>query len=174
VDNLDISKDLYYVLSTTSVAPSGTINRNLLDEQSGFISRMYTPNFTVSPVSTKILEKLGLDLTLSTYQTYDTNSLTYFVEHSGIKERDKEVYTILKSVVIDAFSTYYATSVSTDLAKYISKSAIATTIANAYYCIDYLSNDSKYSEQVSQLYGIIDAMGVIRSQMDYSGGKANV
>lgn len=165
---LSIGKDLYYAIKTLNISPDGTVIRNVLDEDSPYISQYYTPNLSVGSLCSKIKEELDINIVVQDYVTEYPNTIGYFLENSDLEQESLYAYDILKSVVVDCFCIIYALNVDTSYQKYITSVEIDNDLNNIFYIIDYLSGTLRYSDQIDNLYSLVDQLGVIKNQLNFS------
>ena len=168
-----VSADLYRFLHGLSFDKTGAIIENTLDRENDYVSKYYTPNLSVSIISTEAKSSIVLDSTTGYNNTTDPDSLLYKIQNSTISVETPKIYRICQAVMMDMYSIFYAYNDDNDLFKDLTLNDMDNTINNCLYLADYFSGDPRYTDIASMFSNAVVALGVIKNNLAVLRGVTN-
>lgn len=160
--------EMYNFLSSMKTEGIGTVvnQGNIIDKTPTYISKMYTPSLNVSNATKKFLDNLGIISVIDSSLDMGTDSITYWLLNSNIKNTDYKVYNIFKATLADIYAYTYAIDDNIDYLRFINEKDLINTINNVTYLIDYLSVSLENSSVLNTLYDFSAALGVIKNNLE--------
>ena len=168
-----VSADLYRFLHGLSFDKNGVVIENELDKTSNYISKYYTPNLTVSLISTEAKSSIFLDSTTGYNDTTDPDSLLYKIQNSTIAVETPGIYRLCQVAIMDFYSISYAYHDDNTLFKDLTTADMDKTIANCLYLADYFSGDTRYTDIASLFTNAVAALGVLKNNLVTLKGDNN-
>ncbi|QIG60849.1 putative assembly chaperone [Listeria phage vB_Lino_VEfB7] len=167
VNNMEVyqSSDLMRFITGLKVNPDNTIVVNILDQQSPFISRFYTPKLILSSLSVKLIPELqGVNI-IQTNKALSKNTVTAKISASRLKIEAPYMYLIAQSIVMECFALIYSIEEKQDMLRYIEVGEVKQVRDNINYLADYLADKPEYSSIVTDLHDMEIAVGYIENQI---------
>ena len=161
------SQELLRFFSALNVDYNNKVYVNTIDSTSNYITRFYTPNLTVTPLSNVVLGYINeqVDIQEGLF-SIDTESIIYLVNQSDLRISSPYIFKLIQSVTLDAFSIVYALEEKPLLLKYVEESDLRVTVENIGYIVDALSGQSAYTEITAKLQDLYIALGYLASSLD--------
>lgn len=163
--NIYQSADLLRFIRYLKADINGEIVTNVIDDETNFISRFYTPHFRVNKISSTLLDLIADNNIGEINKELSEDSLTYKFLHSGLKLTDPYIYSLAQVVILESFALIYAIEEQPELYKHIQESDIQETRESVKYICDYLGEKSQYVSIIMDLHSMDVALGYIQKQI---------
>lgn len=158
-------RELLRFISNIKLDNNNNLILNLLDTTPSFVTRFYTPNFSVSVLASNVLAKLERNTILASSVQLANSNLVHKVNTSGMKLKRPDIYLLLRTVVLETFSLIYTIREDNSLIKYLSLDEIKLTRANLRYILTEIGADEAYSPIIQDLHNLDIALGYIQAQV---------
>ena len=168
------SADLLRFIRYLRVNPSGEVVKNVLDTETNFISRFFTPQFRVNKISSTILDLINDNQISDINKSLSKDSLTYKFLQSGLKLTAPKIYALGQIVILESFALIYAIEEAPEMFKYINENDVEDTRETVKYLIDYLGDKNDYVGIVMDLQNMDIALGYIQRQIPLIQGGLDV
>lgn len=158
-------KELLRFISNIKLDSNNNLILNLLDTTPSFVTRFYTPNFSVSVLATNVLAKLERDTILSSNVQLASSNLIYKINTSGMKLKRPDIYLLLRVAVLETFSLIYTIREDNDLIKFISVEEIKAVRVNLRYILTEIGAVEDYATIVEDVQNLDVVLGYIQAQV---------
>lgn len=160
------SSDLIGFISSFQISEDGTVPYNSMNDRVKFESTMYKPTYQVSILSLlmwKHIKQVGVPMDNS---KLPYNCITNVAINSDLSQYAPDVYLLLQTIVLEAFSIGVNVREGIIKMDYISKSDIMRIKENCSYIMDYMGYEEKYVLMIECMRNIHLALGYLENQLD--------
>jgi hypothetical protein len=158
--------DLLRFVSTVPLLNDGTIPLNTIDSTNSFVSTLYDATPAVSVIARTVKKEIEDGNITATTEGLESNTVVYKALNSDLATYAPNIYTLLRSVALEAFSLLYTIDNSPRDLQYVSSADISRARNNLNYVTDYMSTEEKYYNLIEDLRTMNISFGYIENQID--------
>lgn len=165
LNNIDLNKRTLVDIKGNEQGNRTSLNHNLLDENLQFVSRFYTPQLRLSPLADKVLELIKDDNIVVSDVDSNTHTIIKKVGSTILHIQAPQVYKILQSIVLEAYSIINCMTENIESLKYLSSMDLLIIRENINYVADYLSQHDNYDSIIEDLRSMDICFGYLEQQL---------
>lgn len=166
MSNQTYPRELIKFIRSVQVDPKGIVIENVLDKESDYVSRMYTPNRRVSKLGAFVAENLALENIRVNENDLDELSFIPLVKKSKVLESYPFLQKHFRLILLESFSISFAMGDQTELLKYMDKEDLGKVRETIKYTLDIMGPDVRYTPLILSLQELELAIGYIQAQTD--------
>lgn len=142
-----------------------SIQYNILDEETTFVSKFYTPNLQLSELSKKVLYDIQNNNIKTAEQDFNVDSMVNKIEKTTLKVQAPRIYRIMQNVVLEAYAIINCFLENPESLKYLTSTDIMIARENINYIADFLSDYDEYRSVITDLRELEICFGYLEYQL---------
>ncbi|QQV88500.1 hypothetical protein [Staphylococcus phage ZCSS1] len=142
-----------------------SIQYNILDEETTFVSKFYTPNLQLSELSKKVLYDIQNNNIKTAEQDFNVDSMVNKIEKTTLKVQAPRIYRIMQNVVLEAYAIINCFLENPESLKYLTSTDIMIARENINYIADFLSDYDEYRSVITDLRELEICFGYLEHQL---------
>lgn len=158
--------DLIRFISNIPVLDDGTVPLNKMVDAVGYVSDMYTPDYTLSVLARMCLDVLNTKTIGTSGTLLDPNTIVYQVINSDLGTYAPDIYLLARTIVLEGFAILYYAEQAPENLRYVTKPDMVRTKTNIQYITDYLSSELKYLLMIDVFRTTFISFGYLENQIE--------
>ncbi|ANT44778.1 hypothetical protein HOR18_gp115 [Staphylococcus phage vB_SscM-1] len=142
-----------------------SIQYNILDEETTFVSKFYTPNLQLSELSKKVLYDIQNNNIKTAEQDFNIDSMVNKIEKTTLKVQAPRIYRIMQNIVLEAYAIINCFLENPESLKYLTSTDIMIARENINYIADFLSDYDEYRSVITDLRELEICFGYLEYQL---------
>ncbi|AXH71137.1 hypothetical protein BSP38_095 [Bacillus phage BSP38] len=159
------SADLIRFISAVPVLNDGTIPLNTINNNNGFVSKLYEPTYSLSVLARLTQSVLTSDTIEVDTAALGEDTIVSMALNSDLSSYAPDIYLLLRAVVLESFSLLYNIEKDPSNLQYVSAKDIQNSMTNLSYIADYMSTEPKYFSMIEKLRDMNISFGYLENQI---------
>lgn len=147
------------------ITPENAIIENVLDKDSEFVSRYFTPKASIGELSRKVLESIHAKEVITTNNKLRAGSLGDLLLNKRLINTHPNLKPYLQAILLEVVALDVAIEHAPELRQYVNEKDISRVRDNITYALDLISIDPRFTKEYKHLQDLYINLGYIEAQV---------